>query len=73
MTLIARGRDLEPRGSVRLPRCYIAPRSGVYALRHRDKVPGSKRNPRVKICISRSDRASNRNVTSFVRVGIESL
>lgn len=73
MTLIAQGRDSEPRSSVRLPGGYMAPRSGAYALRHRDKVPGSKRNPSVKTCIPRSDRAGNRNVTSFVRVGMESL
>jgi hypothetical protein len=54
-------------------RTYIAPRCGAYAPKHRDKVPGSKRNPRVKTYIPRADRAGNRNVTGFMRVGIESL
>lgn len=47
MKFIARGKDSEPRSSVGLSEGYMAPTSGAYALRHRDQVPGSKRNPRV--------------------------
>ena len=51
----------------------MAPRSGAYAPRNISEASRSKRNPRVKTCIPRADRAGNRNVSGFVRVGMESL
>jgi hypothetical protein len=51
----------------------MAPGSYFFAPRNRPETPGSKITPRVKTCIPRSDRAGNRNVTGFVRVGMESL
>ena len=48
-------------------------RSDAYAPRQRTKAPGSKRAPRAKMCIPRADRAFNRGVTDFVRMGMESL
>lgn len=51
----------------------MASRSGTYAPRNRTKASGSKRTPRANICIPRADRALNRGVTDFVRVGMENL
>ena len=63
----------DPRSYVGLPGGYVAPRSCFFAPRNGTKVSRSKRAPRAKTCIPRAGRAVNRNVTDFVRVGMESL
>jgi hypothetical protein len=64
---------LDPRSYVGIPGGYVAPRSCFLAPRNSTKAPGSKRAPRAKMCIPRADKAVNRGMTDFVRVGMEIL
>jgi hypothetical protein len=73
MTLIPEVEAQSPRTSTGLPGGYMAPGSGAYPPRNVSEASRSQRNPRVKTCIPRADSAGNRNVTSFVRVGMQSL
>ena len=45
----------------------------MYAPRNRTKVSGSERTPRAKMWVPGAGRAVNRNLTDFVRVGMESV
>ena len=62
-----------PRSYVGLPRVYLTPRSCLYAPRNCTKDSRSERTPRAKTCVSGAGRAVNRNLTGFIRVGIESV
>ena len=63
----------DPRNYVGFPGGYVAPRSCFFAPRNGTKVSRSNRAPRAKMCIPKAGRAVNKNVTDFVRVGMDSL
>jgi hypothetical protein len=62
-----------PRSYVVFPGVYLTPRNCLYAPRNRTNVSGSERTPRAKTFVPGAGRAVNRNVTDFVRVGMESV